>query len=150
VEESTPYDDWIQRASARLVLYAAMLGATLAGQAIGIAADAAAGMRALWVPAIASVVLEAIAGARAGAARAGRPLTASECLRVSVTYSLGFVAVTLPLAVWTIASARGGQAPVGAGSAWTLGDAGRFVAAAVVATLARAGLMRAFSPARRP
>jgi hypothetical protein len=144
VDDSTAFDDWIQRSSARLALYAAMLGATLAGQAIGIGVDAALGVRALWIPGVCSVVLEAIAGARAGASRAGRPLTTAECARISVIYSLGFVAVTLPLAVWTMLAGRSG----GAGARWTLGDAGIFLGVAVLATLLRAALMRVFSPAR--
>jgi hypothetical protein len=147
VVDSTPHDDWVQQASAHVALYAAMLGATLAGQAIGIGIDVALGIRALWIPVTLSVGLEAFAGARAGAARAGRALTASECMRVSVTYSLAFVGVTLPLAVWTLFASRAANPPAAAGAAWTAARAGIFVAAAVVATFARAGLMRVFRPA---
>jgi hypothetical protein len=147
VEDSTPHDDWVQRTSAHLALYAAMLGATLAGQAIGIGVDAALGIRALWIPVALSVGFEALAGARAGAARAGRALTASECLRVSVTYSLAFVGVTLPLAAWTFLAGRAADGSSGPGAGWSSARAGIFVAAAVVATFTRAGLMRAFRPA---
>jgi hypothetical protein len=142
LDEKAAHDDWIQRSSARLALYASMLGATLAGQAIGIAVDAAIGVRVLWIPGVFSVALEAFAGARAGAARAGRALTALECMRGSAVYSAGFVAVTLPLGVWTSLSGR-------SGAAWTLAGVGGFLSWVVVATFVRAALMRAFARRRR-
>jgi hypothetical protein len=154
VDDSQRFDQWIAQSSARIFLYASMLAGTLGGQAIGIAADVALGLRALWIPAIFSVVLEALAGARAGAVRAGRALTANECLRVSTNYSIGFAAVTLPLAGWTFVSLRfgdGGARAVasGPGARWIVADIGFFLAVMVAATFARAALMRAFSRRRK-
>jgi hypothetical protein len=88
-----------------IVVYAAMFGATAAGQAVGMAVDAIVlRHRILWVPLACSVVLEAIVGARFGAARLLRPLTWPECGRLSLYYSAGLATVSLPLAVWTLAS----------------------------------------------
>jgi hypothetical protein len=149
VDESTALDEFVARASASLVLYATILGATLVGQAIGIAAEMGTGLRAMWIPAACSVVLEAFAGARAGAARVGRALTARECLWVSATYSIAFVAVTLPLALWTYASARTGGAAWASGAPRPLAYTAIFAGAALAATFVRAVLMLAFSPRRR-
>lgn len=149
MDESTALDEWVARTSARLVLYATMLGATLGGEALGIVATMAAGVRTLWVPAVCSVVLEALAGARVGASGAGRALSPRECLRISVTYSIGFVAVTMPLALWTYASARTSGAAWASGAPWTLGRTAVFVLFAIGATFVRAALMRVFSPRPR-
>ncbi|MDP9150115.1 MAG: hypothetical protein M3O36_09270 [Myxococcota bacterium] len=84
------------------MVYVAMLGATVAGQVGGMAIDAVAmGRRVLWFPLALSVVLEAVVGARFGASLLGRPLTSSESGRVSIYYSAGLAAVSLPLALWT-------------------------------------------------
>jgi hypothetical protein len=88
-------------------VYVAMFGGTVGGQIVGMTADALVlGRRLVWVPVACSVVLEAVVGARLGAARLGRPLTSGECARVSAYYSLGLGAVTLPLAVWSVAYLR--------------------------------------------
>jgi hypothetical protein len=101
-------------------------------------------------------VLEAAFGARAGARRRReqqggelRAMTARECLRVSVVYSAGFVVVTLPLATWTRIAARSAATDGGAGASWTLFDVAIFLGAVVVATFARAALMRLLSPQPR-
>ncbi|HLK40855.1 MAG TPA: hypothetical protein VKU41_29075 [Polyangiaceae bacterium] len=88
------------------VVYAAMLGATTAGQLAGIGLDASIGSHEIWLPAICSVALEALVGARMGAARTGAPLSGSGSARVSIYYSTALVAVTVPLVVW-FAAARG-------------------------------------------
>src|SRR5579863_7191807 len=82
-------------------IYAAMLAATLAGQFAGIALDALLlpGHPA-WVPLACSLLFEGIVGARYGAVRLGHPLTAGDRGRISVTYTLGLVVVSLPLAGW--------------------------------------------------
>jgi len=128
------------------VVYAAMLGATIAGQLVGIAVDAAIGSHGIWIPAACSVFLEAIVGARMGAARAGRSLTTSESARVSVAYSVALAAVSVPLVVWFAAAGRGGAAALAQGRA--LG-ALIWLTALALGTAARWGLMVAFRP-RRP
>lgn len=86
-------------------LYAAMLGATIAGQFLGMGVDALAlGRKVLWVPLAFSVLLEAVVAARFGAARMGHELTSAERVRLSAYYSAGLATVTLPLAVWLAAS----------------------------------------------
>jgi hypothetical protein len=87
-----------------MIVYLAMLVATIAGQLAGITADVALGHRVLWVPLGCSVVLESIVGARFGAARVGRALTPRECVRLSGWYSIGLGVLSLPLAGWTLAS----------------------------------------------
>jgi hypothetical protein len=73
------------------VMYAAMLGATLAGQLVGIAIDVLIGSRGIWIPAGCSVVLEAVAGARMGAWRATERPTLRRVARLSATYSVVLV-----------------------------------------------------------
>jgi hypothetical protein len=88
-----------------IVVYVAMLGATVAGQLVGMTADAlVVGRRLVWVPLACSVVLEALVGARLGAARIGRPLTWRESARVSCYYSIGLAGLSVPLAIWSLAS----------------------------------------------
>jgi hypothetical protein len=95
-----------------VALYAAMLGATVAGQFLGMGVDALAlGRKILWVPLAFSVLLEAIVAARMGAARLGREWTSAQRGRLSAYYSLGLAAVTLPLAVWEAASHGQSLAP---------------------------------------
>jgi hypothetical protein len=123
------------------VLYAAMLGATLAGQLGGIAIDALIGSRGFWIPAGCSVVLEAVTGARMSARRAKERPTPRRVVRLSATYSLVLVSLCVPLAVWSSASR-----PVEARAhvSWTTGH--MLVAAGVLAlaTALRALLMIVF------
>lgn len=94
-----------------VVLYAAMLAATMAGQFLGMGVDALAfGRKVIWVPLALSVLLEALVAARFGAARLGHELTTAQRGRLSAYYSLGLGAVTLPLIGWLIAS-HGQSAP---------------------------------------
>jgi hypothetical protein len=123
------------------ILYAAMLGATLLGQFVGIAIDALLGSRGFWIPAGCSVILEAITGARVGASRARQRLTARRIVRMSATYSLVLVSLCVPLAVWSSASlpleARGHIH-------WTASGVALAGAILVLATVLRAGLMIVF------
>ncbi|MDP9037050.1 MAG: hypothetical protein M3O50_19810 [Myxococcota bacterium] len=106
------------------MVYVAMFGATVAGQLGGMAIDAVAiGRRVLWFPLALSVVLEALVGARFGASLLGRPLTSSESGRVSIYYSAGLAALSLPLAAWTAVS-TGMAKPAQDGSLWSLRAAG--------------------------
>lgn len=134
------------------VVYPAMLGGTVAGQFLGMAIDAVAvGRHVVWIPLALSVVLEALVGARFGASRVGRPLTAEERRRVTLTYSAALVGVSLPLAVWIAASKATGEGE-SPGAALSAGAAPLWLAAAlagaVVYTAIRYGLMGLFS--RRP
>ncbi len=138
-------DEWFASISAAVVLYAAMLGATVAGQVGGIAVDALVHSHGIAIPLSCSVVLEALAGARAGAARAGRALTPAESGRISVKYSLGLAGLSLVLGVWILAARPAGSAlfPV------TFLRGVLAVAILAFATAARWALMSAFAP-RRP
>jgi hypothetical protein len=135
-----------------LVVYAAMLGATVAGQFLGMAVDAVAlGRHVVWLPLAFSLVLEALVGARFGASRVGRPLTAIERRRLTVNYTAALLGVSLPLAAWlAVSKATGEGAPVGPGipandmPVWLA----VVIAGAIVYTALRYGLMTLFS--RRP
>ncbi len=162
MEASADPTDHLTLAGVPVVVYIAMFGATLAGQLAGVALDALVGSRVLWVPAVCSVVLEGVAGARLAAARLGRPLAAPECARLSSYYSLGLAAVSIPLWGWTVLSKAPHQGPsaaqaggaaagdvgalAGASSHGGLGVVAVVLAAFVVATLARYVLMRMVSP----
>ena len=127
------------------VVYAAMLGATTAGQLLGIGLEASIGSHGIWLPAICSVALEALVGARMGAARTGAPLSSSASARVSLYYSAALVAVTVPLIVW-LAAARG---PRGLSlDARTPSAALAWLAVLVAGTAARWALMVAFRARR--
>jgi len=135
----------IELGSVHVVVYAAMLGATVTGQLAGITIDSALASRSLWVPCALSVVLEALVGARYGAARAGQRLTAARSARVAACYSALLLAISAPLAVWIVASSPVSQAH----PSWTLVDVAVALAALAAATVARAALMVVFSPRRR-
>jgi hypothetical protein len=138
-------DEWFKEASDAIVVYAAMLGATVGGQLAGILLNVALGWHQLWVPALLSVVLEALAAARGTASRRGRPLTSPESLRLSVTYSVGLFVVTGFLGVWTLLARPTGSAPVPLPLSPAL-LLPVVVLAAAVATALRWGLMIAFAP----
>jgi len=99
-----------------VAVYPAMLGGTIVGQFAGMGFDALAlGTHAVWLPLACSVLLEAAVGARYGAARMGHPLTPSERGRLSIFYSLGLAAVSLPLWAWLDASRASRGGPSGGG-----------------------------------
>jgi hypothetical protein len=140
-----------------IAVYPAMLVGTLGGHLLGVGFDALV-LRSheVWVPLACSVLLEAVVGARYGAARVGHPLTPSQRGRLSITYSLALVALSLPLAGWLAASRMSREELAGASvpphdvAVWAvLGLAGL-----VVYTAARYGLMTVFaapfSAPRRP
>jgi hypothetical protein len=88
-----------------LYVYAAMFAGTLGGQFLGMAVDALAlGRRVFWVPLAFSVVFEALAGERVGAARFGHSLVARERTKLSLTYSIGLAGISLVLASWLAVS----------------------------------------------
>ncbi|HEX8793173.1 MAG TPA: hypothetical protein VF765_19650 [Polyangiaceae bacterium] len=129
-----------------VVLYAAMLAATIAGQFLGIGVDVLAlGRKVLWVPLAISVLLEALVAARLGAARMGEEWTSAQRGRLSAYYSLGLAAVTLPLAVWVAASDGVSLAPTMATRNVVLALVVA-LAAFAAATLLRWGLMSLFTP----
>jgi hypothetical protein len=120
-------------------VYPAMLGATVGGQLLGIGIDALLlGRHVLWIPALCSVLLEAVVGVGIGASRLGRPLTVAQCGRLSAYYSLGLTAITLPLWGWTAATHSPGAPVSGAHVCMRLAA---FAAAIGAATLVRWGLM---------
>jgi hypothetical protein len=123
-----------------IVVYAAMFGATVAGQLVGMTADALViGHRVIWVPLACSVTFEALVGAQFGAARIGRRLSWRECARVSAYYSLGLGSLSLSLLLWTLAAHRSTGTD---GSVRGLATAVALVLAGlVVATVLRHALM---------
>ena len=123
------------------VLYVAMLGATLAGQLVGIAIDALIGSRGFWIPAGCSVVLEAITGARMSASRERQRPTPRKVARLSATYSLVLVSLCVPLAVWSSASL---PLEARAHVTWTAGHVVVAGGVLALATALRAGLMMVF------
>ncbi len=132
-----------------IAVYPAMLAGTIAGHFLGIGFDAVAlGAHSMWAPLACSVLFEALIGARYGAARVGHPLTSAQRGRLSVYYSLGLVAVSLPLAGWLAASKASregafvGPAPHELAVWLGVGAVGL-----VVYTAARYGLMALFSSA---
>jgi len=132
-------------------VYAAMLGGTLVGQVLGVAVDALVlGRRVLWVPLVFSVVLEAILGARVGAARAGHRLTPRERVGISLRYSAGLLFFSIPLGLWVLASSAAPGTPLGNGvSARDVVVAGGTVlAVATVYTAVRTALMGLFDRRR--
>ena len=159
MEASADPTDGLTLGGVPVVVYIAMFGATLGGQIAGVVLDAIAGNRVLWVPAMCSVVFEAVVGARMSAARLGRPLAAAECARLSAYYSLALAAVSLPLFGWTRLSqashegsteaggpASSAGALAGMSAHGTLGLAALVLAAFAVATVARFAIMRFVSP----
>jgi hypothetical protein len=148
VDGSTASDeDVIKVGPVPVVLYAAMLGATIGGQLVGIAIDVSVGSRGFWIPAVCSMVFEAVVGARVGAARTGRALTAAESGQVSAYYSVGLLAISVPLAVWTcVARARDAAIASASPNAWW---ALALPAAFGILAVGRWGLMVALTPRPR-
>jgi hypothetical protein len=136
-----------------IAVYPAMLGGTIAGHFLGVGFDVVAlGAHSVWAPLGCSVLLEALIGARYGAARVGHPLTPSQRGRLSVYYSLALVAVSVPLAGWLAASNASRDASVVGPTPHELAVwLGIGAVGLVVYTVARYGLMGLFSSApRRP
>jgi hypothetical protein len=136
-------------------VYGAMLVATVAGQFLGIAVDALAiGRHVLWVPLAFSLLLEAVVGARFGASRVGHPLTAPERARLSTYYSVGLVALSVPLAGWIVASKAAPGQQLFAGGDSSLRDVSvsfaLVLAAAIIYTALRFALMTLFTRRRAP
>jgi hypothetical protein len=130
------------------VVYGAMLAATVAGQFLGMAVDAVAiGRHVVWVPLAFSVVLEAVVGARFGAARVGHPLTVPERARLSLYYSACLLALSVPLAGWIAASKASPAELAGFGGTGPQLLVGIFVVLGVAAawTAVRFGLMTLFT-----
>ncbi len=146
---SAAEDDWLAGASVAIVRYPAMLAGTVAGQLVGIAVDAAIGSRTVWIPLVCSVVLEALAGARAGASRGEGPLDAAQSARVSVTYSLGLVLLSVPLVIWIAASHPAAPDAGSALNVWTPARLGVAASAIAIATAVRWRLMIALCPRPR-
>ena len=127
---------------ASLMRYPAMLGGTLMGQLAGIAVQVPLGVRSLWISLVFSVIAEAVAAWLFGAKDEHR-LQASQCVRISVTYSITLLVVSLPILVWLLAS-HGASVPGGLGlSTLTPGLLATGVAMLAVATIARAAVMKA-------
>lgn len=134
-------------------VYAAMFGGTIGGQFLGIAVDAfAVGRRIVWVPLACSVLLEALFGERFASARVGHRLLPAQRLRLSLYYSLGLAALSLPLVGWLAVSHSTPEqlsAGGGASSHDVVLATGLVLVGLVVYTALRTGLMALFAR-RRP
>lgn len=134
------------------VVYAAMFGGTVGGQFLGIAVDSfALGRRIVWVPFVCSVLLEALFGERFASARVGHRLLPAQRVRLSLYYSLGLAALSVPLVGWLAVShstpeqlSSGG----GASSHDVVLAAGLVLVGLVAYTAVRTGLMALFSRRR--
>ncbi len=136
-----------------IAVYPAMLGGTIAGHFLGVGFDVLAlGTHSMWAPLGCSVLLEALIGARYGAARVGHPLTSGQRGRLSVYYSLALAAVSLPLAGWLRAAklSRDELSGVSVSSHEVVVWAGIGLLGLVVYTAVRYGLMAVLSPAAGP
>jgi hypothetical protein len=145
VSSSNTGDDLFGEWWAAVSRYPAMLVGTLAGQLVGIAASAVIGTRTFWLPLVFSVVLEAVVGVRFGGTGAAKKLDRAQCVRVSVTYSLILLVITLPLVAWVGLSHQGAvEGGVGLSFLTPAHVAIAFVGL-VAATAGRAGLMIALA-----
>jgi hypothetical protein len=142
--DSQQQDEDLDLLSGFVVVYAAMLAATIAGQLLGIGLDSLLGSGSIGIPVGLSVALEAVAGARLGAARSGGALTPRQAARISVTYSGALLAISVPLVVWMEAA----HTANGGGRAWTPTAFGVAIALLAVATVVRWGLMVVLSRRR--
>jgi hypothetical protein len=117
VDRTPADDDFFAPGSPFAFVYAAMLGATLVGQMLGIGVDALLGTHNVAAPAACSLLLEAFAAARLGARVEGHALEPRRAAVVSATYTLALVALSAPLAAWFAVS--GNMSAPGAAFAWT-------------------------------
>jgi hypothetical protein len=136
MQDSRRDDDDTDLLAGNVVVYAAMLGGTIAGQLAGIGLSMALGRTSIGIPFGIGVALEALAGARVAVKRSGR-LTPREAGRLSLTYSVGLLAVSVPMVVWMDASHRA----EGRATFWTPGTLAVAVVLVAIATVARWGLM---------
>ncbi len=132
----------IELGSFPIAIYGAMFAGTVGGQFAGMAIDASVHSRAIFVPAICSVLFEALVGARYTRSRVTRALTSSDWGRLSAYYSAALAFFTVPLALWSAAS-RSPQAPLGDVNPTSL--VGIVAVVLVAATLARWALMTLLS-----
>ncbi len=135
----------IQLLSGLAPVYAAMLGATVAGQLLGIGIDALLGLRSIGVPLGCSVALEAVVGARMGAARSGGALTPAQARRICMTYSAGLLGISVPMLAWIEVA----HTASGAAQAWTLPRLLLALGLFAFATVARWALMVILSRRRK-
>jgi hypothetical protein len=135
----------IQILSGLAPVYAAMFGATVAGQLLGIGIDALLGLGSIGVPLGCSVAFEAVVGARMGAARSGGALTPAQARRICMKYSAGLLGILVPTLVWieTVHTVNGSA------RVWTLPRLLLALGLFASATLARWALMVVLSRRRR-
>jgi hypothetical protein len=141
-DDSPANEDFFAPGSPFAFVYAAMLGATVGGQLLGIGVDALVGAHSFAAPAACSLVLEAFAGSRLGARVEGHPLEARRAGVVSGTYTLALLGVSVPLLAWFALSGRV-TAP-GQAFAWTPLRAAAVLAAFAAGVPVRWGLMVLF------
>jgi hypothetical protein len=141
-DDSPAAEDFFAPGSPFAFVYAAMLGATVGGQVLGIGVDALLGVHSVAAPAACSLLLEAFAAARLGARVAGHPLEARRAAVVSGTYTLALLGVSIPLLGWFALS--GQVTAPGDAFTWTPLRAVAVLAAFAAGVPVRWGLMVLF------
>ncbi len=140
---SSTDDDVFGEWWASISRYPAMLVGTMAGQLVGIGVDAALGIRSFWIPLVFSVAIEAVVAVRFGGVGEAKKLDRAQCVRVSVTYSLAMLVISLPLVVW-VAMSNASAVEGGVGLSFLTPDRIAIALVALAAaTAGRAGLMLA-------
>jgi len=138
-DDSPPAEDFFAPGSPFAFVYAAMLGATVGGQVLGIGVDALLGVHNVAAPAACSLLLEGFAAARLGARVEGHPLEARRAGVISGTYTLALLGVSIPLLAWFALS--GQVTAPGDAFAWTPLRAAAVLAALAAGVPVRWGLM---------
>ena len=138
-DDSPAAEDFFAPGSPFAFVYAAMLGATVAGQVLGIGVDALLGVHNVAAPAACSLLLEAFAAARLGARVEGHPLEARRAGVVSGIYTLALLAISIPLLGWFALS--GHVTAPGDAFTWTPLRAAAVLAALAAGVPVRWGLM---------
>jgi hypothetical protein len=146
-DDSPADDDFFAPGSPFAFVYAAMLGATIGGQMLGIGIDALLGARNVAAPAACTLILEAFVAARLGAKVEGHALDVRRAAVVSATYTLALVALSAPLAAWFALS--GSVTAPGVAFAWTPLRAAVVLVALAAGIPARWGLMILLGPRAR-
>ncbi len=147
MDDSPADEDFFSPGSPFVVVYAAMLAATIGGQLLGIGVDALLGVHNVALPAAFSLALEALVGTRLGARVEGHPLQVRRAAVISATYTLALIAVSVPLVAWFATSDR--MAAPGDAFVWTPLRAAAVLAALAVGVPVRWGLMVLFAPRAR-
>jgi len=135
------------------VVFAAMLGAGLAGVLAGVLYNRVVLDHAVpWIPLALGVLAEAWVAARYGRRRLGRPLTPDQRARISLYYTIGIATLAAPFLIWRLHDAAPELASRlgAAGSAQIAGAIAVCALGVLAVSLLRYLLITLFSPASAP